>query len=275
MKFGIVYPNSGETVDGQLASSTASLAEECGFEYLLSWDHYMGIETHQTFDAWSLLSYLAAKTERIRLGTCVTPIPFRPPSQLAKIIATLDRLSGGRVTPGIGAGWHQPEFDAFSHWDDAPIRVAKTEEGVRLMLRLWTEKSVDFDGKYYTSHGAVVEPKPVQKPHPPLWFGTTGQRMTRLAAELGDGWLPTVISADEYASIASRIRELRKRFSPEKKFTFAYNQFVPLKTADEYIKTAQEFEAIQCEYFIINWEYPKDELQSRLQWFSKEVMPSF
>jgi probable F420-dependent oxidoreductase len=275
LKFGIVFPNSGDTVDAKLAATAAVVAEECGFEHLLTWDHYMGIDTNKTFDAWSLLAFFAAKTNRIRIGTCVTPVPFRPPAQLAKVIASIDQLSGGRLTPGIGAGWHQPEFEAFSTWDDGLTRVKKTREGVELMLRLWAEPRVDFKGDYYAASGAVVEPKPVQKPHPPLWFGTTGKFMTRLAAELGDGWLPTFIPAETYAEITERIRKSLRKLAPSKKFTYAYNQYVALQTAEEYIKTADEFKAIGCEHFIVNWEYPRDEVVKRLRWFAKDVMPSF
>ncbi|MDA4113840.1 MAG: LLM class flavin-dependent oxidoreductase [Thaumarchaeota archaeon] len=275
MRFGIVYPNSESTVDAKLAATTATVAEECGFEHLLTWDHYMGGDTNRTFDAWALLSYFAGKTERIRLGTCVTPMPFRPPAQLAKVIATVDQLSAGRVTPGIGAGWYRPEFEAFSSWDDASTRFRKTREGVKLMLRLWSEQIVDFSGKYYSTKGAILEPKPAQYPHPPLWFGSTGKDMTSLASNIGDGWLPTYIKPAIYAEIAGRIRQTLKERSPGKKFTFAYNQLVPLKTAEGYIKLAEEFDALGCEQIIVNWEYPKDEVVSRLEWFSKEVMPSF
>ena len=278
MKFGIVFPNSGKTVDAELAAKAAVLAEESGFERLMTWDHYMGEhpeDSHATFDAWTLLSFFAAKTSRIRLGTCVTPIPFRPPAQLAKVIASVDVLSEGRVDPGIGAGWLQAEFEGFSTWDDNETRFKKTKEGIELMLRLWSEPRVDFEGKYYSARGAVVEPKPVQKPHPPLWFGTLGRSMIRLAARVGDAWLPTYVPADTYAEGVKMIKDDIKEHSPGKKFTFAYNQFFPLKTAEEYFKAIESFVAVGCEAFIINWEYPKEEVLDRLRWFSKEIMPSY
>lgn len=277
MRFGIVYPNSSLTADPKLAADAAVVAEECGFQHLFTWDHYMTndkIAANATFDAWALLAFFAGKTSKVSLGTCVTPIPFRPPAQLAKIIAGIDQLSGGRVIPGIGAGWYQPEFEAFSVWDTPSVRFKKTKEGLDLMIKLWTEPQVDFSGKYYSTKGAIVEPKPAQKPHPPLWFGTTGKDMIKLATKVGDGWLPTYIKPEIYAEIAGRMREALKK-TPSKKFTFAYNQYVPLKTAEEYIKVGQDFEALGCHDIIINWEYPKDEVIGRLQWFEKEVMPSF
>ena len=118
LKFGIVYPNIEEYVDPELATRFASLADELGFEVLLTWDHYMYPDSDRAFDAWVLLAHVAAKTEKIRLGTCVTPIPFRSPAMLAKMVATLDVLSKGRVILGVGAGWHRPEFEGYSVWDD-------------------------------------------------------------------------------------------------------------------------------------------------------------
>src|SRR3989442_15971956 len=124
-----------------------------------------------TVETWTALTYLAAKTEKIRLGTLVTPIPFRPPGMLAKTVSTLDLLSNGRTILGVGAGWSRTEFEGYSKWNSNKIRVDKTREGLDLILKLWTQEKVDFKGKFYHANGAVLEPKPVQKPHPPLLFG--------------------------------------------------------------------------------------------------------
>src|SRR6058998_4284345 len=136
-----------------------------------------------TLETWTALTYLAARTEKIKLGTLVTPIPFRPPGILAKTVSTLDLLSKGRTILGVGAGWSQTEFEGYSTWDEPRVRVDKTREGLELILKLWTEKSVDFNGKYFHAKGAVLESKPVQKPHPPLLFGGTKTRMFRMAGE--------------------------------------------------------------------------------------------
>ena len=169
-------------------------ADRLGFDGALMPDHYMWGEMmghrvaggYSTVDTWMTLTYLAAKTEQIKLGTLVTPIPFRPPAMLAKMLSTLDVLSGGRVVLGVGAGWSQVEFDGYSVWDGAKVRVDKTEEGLKLILRLWTEDEVTFKGKYYEAKGAVVKPKPVQKPYPKLLFGGTGKRMLSMAGRYGD-----------------------------------------------------------------------------------------
>jgi alkanesulfonate monooxygenase SsuD/methylene tetrahydromethanopterin reductase-like flavin-dependent oxidoreductase (luciferase family) len=175
-------------------------------------DHYMWgpqMGGDSTLDTWIVLTYLAAKTEKIRLGTLVTPIPFRPPSMLAKMVSTLDVISNGRTVFGIGAGWSQTEFEGYSNWDEPKIRVDKTIEGLELILRLWDSTNasspVNFDGKYYSAKGAILEPKPIQKPYPLLLFGGTAPRMYRLAGRYADiclipPWLPAE-KADEAKQI--------------------------------------------------------------------------
>ena len=113
MKFGLA--TTGRT-NPTLLEKFAIRAEELGFDSFLVTDHFMQPTSNKMMDAWTLLPFLAAKTSKIRLGTCVTPITFRPPSILAKMIATADNLSGGRIILGAGAGWYKPEFNGYSQW---------------------------------------------------------------------------------------------------------------------------------------------------------------
>lgn len=171
-------------------------ADRLGYYGALMPDHYMWgsmggrmpvrPDANVTVDTWITLTYLAAKTEQIHLGTLVTPLSFRPPGMLAKMVSTLDILSKGRVILGVGAGWSQVEFDGYSRWHKSKKRVDKTSEALNLILDLWTKDKVDFDGKFYTAKGAVLEPKPVQKPHPQLLFGSRGNRMLELSGTYGD-----------------------------------------------------------------------------------------
>jgi alkanesulfonate monooxygenase SsuD/methylene tetrahydromethanopterin reductase-like flavin-dependent oxidoreductase (luciferase family) len=274
LKFGIVYPNKGEYVDPKLAMQAARLAEECGFEFFLTWDHYMLPNENSMFDAWSLLSYLAGGTSRIRLGTCVTPIPFRPPAMLAKIVASLDSLSDGRVILGVGAGWHRPEFEAYSAWDDGKTRVAKTREGLELMTRLWTEPSVNIHGRFYRVIDAALEPKPRRKPYPEMWFGTTGPEMLKLASRFGSGWIPTMISAKEYRGHKEKLSGLiaaRERRGKKKDFSYVYNLFDPLMDARSYARSIEEFSEAGCDRYAINWKYEKEFVLERIRWFAREV----
>ena len=216
MEFGVVLSSSWSA--SQIVEC-ARVADQSGIDFLLLTDHYMTPISNQSVDAWTLLAALSMETKRVRLGTCVTPIPFRPPQMLAKIVATVDQLSNGRAILGVGAGWHRPEFEGYSRWDEDKVRVAKTREAIELMTGLWTSRdALDFEGKYYVCKGAVLEPKPVQKPHPPLWFGTRGNYMLGLTRRYGDGWVPPVpgVTMETYRHV---LAELRENLPPENKRT--------------------------------------------------------
>lgn len=272
MKFSLIYPNQPGFCDPALAAAIAGAAEEAGFATLLVWDHYSLPWGTDTVDAWAFLSYLAAHTSRIRLGTCVTPIPLRPPAQLAKVVSTVDLLSGGRTILGVGAGWHRPEFDAFGSWDGDGIRVAKTIEGVDLIRRLWTEDTVDFDGEHYSALGAAIEPKPVATPHPPMWFGVRGPRMLRLAAEYGDAWIPTMISHEEYSEGMRRLADLREAAGRPPKIYGALQVFDPPDDADAALRDIDGFAEAGCDEYGVVWSYPPEDALSRIEWFAREVM---
>ena len=272
MKFALIYPSQPGFCDPELAASVAAAAEETGFSTLLTWDHYGLPWGDETLDAWALLSYVAARTRSIRLGTCVTPIPLRPPAQLAKVVATLDLLSGGRAILGVGAGWHRPEFDGFATWDSDGVRVSKTIEGVRLISRLWTEDAVDFAGEHYSAIGARVEPKPPSRPHPPMWFGVRGPRMMRLAARYGDGWIPTMISPAEYAEGMRRLAELRTEAGRPPEVHGALQVFDPPRDAGEARRDAEAFAEAGCDEYGVVWSYPPEESIRRIEWFAREVM---
>jgi len=204
-------------------------AEELGYDYFLLTDHYMQPNWNGHPEAWTFLAYLAAKTERIRLGTCVSPLPLRSPATFAKTIATLDNLSNGRVILGAGYGWYKPEFDAFSTWLESPERIAHSREALDVMLKLWSGKEPqDFAGRIKGA-GVVVEPKPVQKPHPPIWWGGHLSQSLRTAGTIADGWMPigprwfdeSYPRPEQYAKMHDTIGELlEKRGYPEKNFAF-------------------------------------------------------
>ncbi|MBM3944161.1 MAG: LLM class flavin-dependent oxidoreductase [SAR202 cluster bacterium] len=285
VKFILIYPNLAGYSNASLAADVAEEAEQAGFDTVMHWDHY-GLPTGpETMDCWLFLSYIAARTSRIRLGTCVTPIPFRPPAQLAKIVATLDYASGGRVILGVGAGWHKPEFDGYSQWDRDGIRVAKTIEGVRLMLRLWQEKKVDFEGEFYRSIAGELVPKPVQKPHPKLWFGVRGPKMMRFAAEVGQGWIPSQLTPAEYRERLDTLHAHRREMGVTGPFEGAIQMFnAPRDNPDKvtfyntttdakkYLKAVDDFGPAGLDYLGIVWSFPPEEGVSRVKWFRKEVM---
>ena len=135
----------------------------------------------------ALLTYAAACTERLRLGSAVLLTALRSPVHLAKSLATLDHLSGGRLTVGVGLGGNPRIYPAFGL--HATRRAARFAEGLQLMKRLWTEERFTFEGEFFKLQNATMQPKPLQQPHPPLWFGGHHPNALRRAVELGDGFI--------------------------------------------------------------------------------------
>ncbi len=276
MQFCLIYPNMHPYCYPDVAVSTALAAEDAGFHSILVWDHYSQPEGPETLDAWNLLAYLSAKTSTIKLGTCVTPVPLRPPAILAKQVSTVDILSNGRAILGIGAGWHPQEFEGYSQWDPISVRVSRVEEGLDLILRLWSEEEVDFQGEFYHAKGALLEPKPVQKPHPPLWFGAIGKRMLKLAARHGDGWIPDsgLIPPAKYKTVLGQIKQERKSMGISAPFDASVQVYDPsLKEARDYLRVVEEYQKAGCEICSVTLPYPAEEMSDRIKWFAKEVMP--
>jgi probable F420-dependent oxidoreductase len=168
---------------------------------------------HQDYqEPLALMAWLLGQTKHVRVGVTVLVIPYRNPVVTAKQIATMDVLSGGRVIVGAGVGWWPEEFEALAAPPFAE-RGAVTDEYLRLMKVLWTEEDPRFTGKYYRIGDVIVAPKPVQKPHPPIWIGGHTPRAIRRAAELGDAWHPiglreTIsLGPDELAASVQELRD--------------------------------------------------------------------
>jgi alkanesulfonate monooxygenase SsuD/methylene tetrahydromethanopterin reductase-like flavin-dependent oxidoreductase (luciferase family) len=228
-----------------------------------------------TLETWIALTYLAARTQKLHLGTLVTPIPFRPPGMLAKEISTLDLISKGRTFLGVGAGWSQTEFEGYGVWDPPKIRVDKTLEALKLIVGLWTKSvKIDYRGEYYTAKGAVLEPKPVQRPYPPLLFGGVGPRMLRMAGKYADICLipPWVELGFEKAK--NIVLESAQKNSREEKIRFASLSF----NREKYDRNAVSKQVSGArdngsEYFIIG--FPRDQYEESLKDFAKNIIPSY
>lgn len=227
MKFGIAVSGRGNP---KLIERMAVRAEETGYDTFLVTDHFMLPGSNDHPDVWALIPYLAAKTNRIRLGSCVTPLTFRNPAILAKTIAVCDTLSDGRITLGAGFGWYQPEFEAFSKWEDTRDRIEHSREALSLMFRLWEEEApVDFHGRFIYAKGAVVGPRPIQRPHPSVLWGGHLPSSLRTAGQFADGWMPIgprwfgddYPHPDAYARMKAVIDgELVKRGRDPRKFVY-------------------------------------------------------
>ena len=160
----------------------AKLIESSGYESLWVYDHFhtVPIPTQEvTYEAWTLMSALAAVTDTVRLGQMCTCNSYRPPSYLAKVAASIDVISAGRVEMGIGAGWYEHEYKGYGYPFDKPsVRIGRLREAVEIMQAMWTEDEVTYDGKHYQLDGAICQPKPVQDPHIPLWIAGGGEQLT-------------------------------------------------------------------------------------------------
>jgi probable F420-dependent oxidoreductase len=189
----------------------AGLAEEVGFDSVWLCDHFLTLapdayvqdagisggeqgsragrpRSMPLLECWTTLSALARDTRRLRLGTSVLCHSYRPPSVLAKMGATLDVISGGRLDLGLGAGWFEQEYRAYGiPFPRISERIDQLAEGIEIIRRMWTDPHPAFQGRHYAIDGAVCDPPPLQQPHPPIWVGGEGDRVHRLAARLADG----------------------------------------------------------------------------------------
>ncbi|MGV0793078.1 LLM class F420-dependent oxidoreductase [Mycolicibacterium sp. XJ1819] len=193
MRFGLFIPQ-GWRLDlvgiptekhWQVMRDLAAYADNSAWDSLWVYDHFHTVPvptTEATHEAWSLISAYAATTSRIKLGQMCTAMSYRNPVYLAKVAATVDVISGGRVQMGIGGGWYEHEWRAYGYgFPSAGVRLARLDEGVQIMRTAWRDGTVTFAGKHYEADGAIVEPKPLQEI--PLWIAGGGEKVTlRIAA---------------------------------------------------------------------------------------------
>jgi len=173
-----------------LMFETALYAEEKEFDSIFMADHLVGIgiKRFDFLETWTILSALAMKTKHVKLGSCVTDPHRRHPAVLAQTAMTIDHLSGGRVILGIGAGEAMNLVPYDIEWNKP---VSKLHEAVKVIKELWTQPVVNFEGKFFNLKNALLEPKPIQKPHPPIWIAANSPRTMKITAEIADGWIPT------------------------------------------------------------------------------------
>jgi probable F420-dependent oxidoreductase len=192
MRIGVVLPIAEEDADGQIASyatlrAIAVAAEGAGFDSVWVFDHLLfrgGGETSGIHECWTILAAIAEATSRVELGTLVMCTGFRNPALLAKMAATLDHVSGGRLILGIGAGWHDPEYEAFGYPTDH--KVSRFEESLAVITGLIREGRADLDGRFVTARDAVLIPP--ARPDLPILVAAKGPRMLELTARHADAW---------------------------------------------------------------------------------------
>ena len=214
MHFGIGLPHFRQVASTEAIGTVAQAAEALGFDSVWVSDHI--VVPHSAiprfgevfFEPFTTLAYVAGQTRRIRLGTSVIILPYRNPLFMAKALATIDVLSGGRLIVGAAVGWLAEEFEALG----IPFteRGARSDEALRVMRLLWTEAEPRFEGRFFRFAGIKAEPKPLQKPHPPIWIGGSSTAALKRAAEFAEAWHPSHRPVEDIAAGAAQFKELAK-----------------------------------------------------------------
>jgi probable F420-dependent oxidoreductase len=215
----------------QAIVDTAWKAEELGFDALFVNDHVIVDDSPRSalwrnvYDPLMVLSYVAARTSAVKLGTSVLIMPYRNPVVTAKMVATLDQMSGGRAIAGVGSGWNEAEYAALgvSHGE----RGARTNEYLRLWKACWEPGATSFHGRFFWFDNMHVYPKPLQQPHPPIWIGGSSQASLRRAARFAEVWQPTPTPLADLKSNMAYLRdvcaEVERKDVPRTRMSFRVN----------------------------------------------------
>ena len=273
--FGVVLQGMAHTPNFSEVKQIALTADELGFHSIWLSDHLMhpfpveGKPKHYCLEALTTMSALGALTTNVKLGFSVLIPPFRNPAVTAKMVTTLDILSKGRLIVCLGAGWFRREFEAYGvPWnDDHDTRIAMEKEAVLIIKALWKEPEATFRGEYYHVNNAVMEPKPIQKPHPPIWIGGNSEKTMKLVSELAYGWL---LLEDEPEKIKSKIQTVQSHIRGKHLSCAIALERVSTDPFEAYITEIQKYVNIGAN--LLNLRFNTVE---SLKTFAKEVLPSF
>ncbi|MDW0183543.1 MAG: LLM class F420-dependent oxidoreductase [Nitrososphaeraceae archaeon] len=288
----------------------ATTAENNGFDSFWVMDHFhqipmIGKVEEPMLESWTTLSVVAGLTTKIKLGTLVTGIMYRYPAILAKVAATLDVLSKGRLFMGIGAAWNEEESNAYGiHFPAASERMSRLEEAIQIIRKMWTEEpSASFNGIYYQIRNAYCNPKPIQKPSPPILVGGSGERKTlKIVAKYADACnlfgsaetvkrklnilkehcksvgrdynsilktkLSIIVVEDEKQTSEKKIEQIFKGMPEEQIREFAIHG-----TPEEVIRQIESFEQVGIQYLIVDLD-PTRELEA-LDVFANKIIKKF
>lgn len=221
-KLGVYIPVYGGWVRGveegekepsfDYASETAIKAEEIGIQSIWIADHMLNPikgERANSLEAWTTLTAIGAITSKVELFHTTICQGFRYPAVLAKMGSTLDDVSKGRFRLALGAGWFKREFESYgAPWHDHDTRIERSREQIEIIKALWTKPVTTYKGRFFEIKGGILEPKPVQKPHPPIWWGGESDKSRQLVADYADGWL---ISSSTIQEAEDKIRDMTGR----------------------------------------------------------------
>ena len=309
--FGTSVPTRGPLAHPEGLRALAQRADDLGYDHIWVSDHIIlprevssfypyaadGVATfvpdQPYYEPLAALNFLAGCTQRVKLGTHVLILPYRNPVLTAKMLSTLDVLSGGRVILGAGVGWMEEEFEAMG-LDTYARRGAVTDEYIELYKELWTKDEPSFDGEFYQISGSGFSPKPVQKPHPPIWIGGHTGPAIRRAAKYGDGWMPiglrppAILEPEELSGLIARLRRLTVQagreadavdltFSTDVRFDNSAGGSRPWMNGrpEQIAADLRQYMDLGVSNFIIG--FPAGDsvasLQENMEQFSREVVP--
>jgi F420-dependent oxidoreductase-like protein len=249
-------------------------AETAGFDGAWVFDHFTplyGDPNGPCLEGWTALAGLAALTSRIRLGVLVSGITYRYPSILATEAITVDHISNGRLELGLGAAWHQPEHDALGiPFPTIKERAERLEEGVQLMRLLMTRDRANFNGRHYQLHDAGYHPRPVQRPHPPIWIGASGEQlMLPIVARQADAW--HAFGSEQSVTAKSRLLDqLAEKAGRDPRRILRSASLSLSRPWDQVRRRATQLREAGFGYLIAEWP---SEGKGRLDEFVDRVMP--
>lgn len=287
MRFGVHLVAAGKMIEGEKIARVARRAEELGYDSLWVSDHIIFPTelrspypyspdgklpldpTNPLLEPFTVLSYAAAVTTTIKLGTSVIIVPYRDPIVTAKIISSLDVLSNGRFIFGVGVGWLEEEFRVLRQ--NMRDRAAQTREALLAMKACWTQEDPEFHGKFFDFSGIKFAPKPKQKPYPPIWFGGNSMPALKRAVALGTGWHAVWETPEEVTKKAAILRDLcataGKNFA-EFPLSINVNHKVPLT-----VENVKKYEAAGVSMLFVPrfFQADVDDMVKNLETFAKEV----
>ena len=222
MRIGFFLPQIGPAADVDAIANVAKRAEELSYDSLWVTERLLYPTNPKTtyyggplpepykrvFDPLETLTFAAALTSRVALGTSVLDIPFYNPVLLARQLTTLDVLSGGRLRVGFGLGWSQDEHDATGA--SMKIRGKRADEFISVLKAIWTTDPSEFHGKYFQLPKSIIQPKPVQKPHPPIYLAAFSPGAMKRTAKMANGWMPVGMTVDQLKSNSTQLRSMAK-----------------------------------------------------------------
>jgi probable F420-dependent oxidoreductase len=309
MQYGFTLPVRGELANHDGIAGMAEHGERLGFTSATIADHIVipaRVESAYPYDAsgrhpshgdameaLSLIAFVAGRTSRLRLITSVLILPYRNPVLTAKMVSTIDVLSQGRITLGIGVGWMREEFEAL-HSPDFGKRGAVSDEYVAIFKKLWSPGPVEHQGLHYSFGPVRCEPLPVQKPHPPIWIGGHSVPALRRTARYADGWHPlgTVETAElrppAFSAMLDDLRRMTEAYGRnfsditlafvarlrESKEPIAGNHRMPFSgSAAQLIEDVETYRAMGVTHLSFDFRRPTlAETRDRMDWFASEVM---